>query len=126
MKNSRLSPFVPSAGPVTNLALCPDAIFVLDERVDADGGFPRESFALLAKAGLLIAPFPTAMGGVGLGVHPDTIEHLCATLTMLGKSSRHLLSLPPRAATAAFRASSCRTRSTECCEISKPICASRF
>jgi hypothetical protein len=35
--------------------------------LDEQSGFPAEDFALLASAGLMIAPFPVRAGGLGLG-----------------------------------------------------------
>lgn len=88
MTNTQPIPFVPPFDPVAGMARCAEAIFALDERVDAEGGFPAGSIALLAEAGLLVAPFPPGLGGGGLGSHPATIDTLRTVLTMLGKASQ--------------------------------------
>ncbi|NJC08662.1 acyl-CoA dehydrogenase family protein [Polymorphobacter fuscus] len=79
---------VPAFDPVAAMARCADAIFVQDERTDAIGGFPHDSVALLADAGLLIAPFPVHMGGSALGSREDSIAVLRDVLTMLGNASQ--------------------------------------
>ncbi len=88
MTNSQPVPLVPAMDPVARLSRCADAIWRLDEACDAGGGFPHDSIALLAGAGLLLAPLPPALGGMSLGSDPASMAALCAVLTMLGSSSQ--------------------------------------
>ncbi len=53
---------------------------------DGDGSFPAGDVALLARTGLLHAPFPPAMGGTGLGIGENAAE-LRDVLTALGRGS---------------------------------------
>ena len=53
---------------------------------DHDGGFPAEDIAALARSGLLAAPVPRDMGGLGLGEEPEAAT-LRAVLTRVGYGS---------------------------------------
>lgn len=59
----------------------------MDESVDTTGRFPHDSIALLADAGLLIAPLPRTLGGSGLGTDPAQTKNLAAVLTAVGRAS---------------------------------------
>lgn len=87
MTNPQPILFVPAADPVAAIARCADAIYTADAQTDARDGFPDASIALLAEAGLLLAPFPAALGGSALGSDPDRIDILRTALTMLGNAS---------------------------------------
>ncbi len=80
-------PIVPRFDPAVAAARCADRLFAADEASDASGGFPGAGIALLANAGLLIAPFPASLGGMALGSDPATIDMLRATLTTIGGAS---------------------------------------
>ena len=52
---------------------------------DGDGAFPDEDIAELHRQGLLMAPFPVALGGDGLGIGaPDRLRRV---LTTIGRGS---------------------------------------
>ena len=51
---------------------------------DTDGAFPSEDIVNLHAAGLLLAPFPTAMGGVGLGTDAGDPTALLDVLVAVG------------------------------------------
>lgn len=55
-------------------------------REDHDAGFPAEDIAALARYGLLAAPIPRAVGGLGLGEEPYAAT-LRAVLTQVGYGS---------------------------------------
>ena len=57
---------------------------------DVDGGFPHDDIRDLHAAGLLLAPFPCAMGGVGLGSDPGDLECLMDVLVAIGRGSLSL------------------------------------
>lgn len=54
---------------------------------DADGAFPAEDIAALAAAGLLTAPLPEALGGVGLGTTPHGALPAATALRAIGRAS---------------------------------------
>lgn len=78
---------VPHPDPVAAIRRCADRIFAMDEAVDTTGRFPHDSIALLAEAGLLVAPLPRALGGIGLGSDPLQTAALAAVLTATGRAS---------------------------------------
>ena len=87
MVNPQTIPIVPRFDPVAGAERCADRLYALDEQTDAEGAFPQASIAILASAGLLTAPFPTALGGMALGTLPGTIDALRAVLTTIGNAS---------------------------------------
>lgn len=54
---------------------------------DEDGAFPEAEFAVLAEAGLLAAPLPRRLGGLGLGTEPGGFGVLLRVLEILGWGS---------------------------------------
>ncbi len=54
---------------------------------DADGGFPHADISDLREAGLLLAPFPVAMGGAGLGSDAVDPTALLDVLVAVGRGS---------------------------------------
>lgn len=57
---------------------------------DRDGGFPSTDIEALHAAGLLMAPFPAALGGAGLGSSAPTAEALRDILVAIGRGSLSL------------------------------------
>ena len=57
---------------------------------DRDGGFPSRDIEALHEAGLLLAPFPTNMGGHALGSTASTSETLMEVLVSIGAGSLSL------------------------------------
>ena len=57
------------------------------DRLDRDGGFPRQAFALLREIGALTAPLPRHLGGEGLGTEPDGALPLLDLLRLMGRAS---------------------------------------
>jgi alkylation response protein AidB-like acyl-CoA dehydrogenase len=53
--------------------------------LDEEGRFPAEAFARIGAAGLLSAPLPRALGGLGLGSEPGGTLPLLRALKMLGR-----------------------------------------
>ncbi len=87
MTNPHPLPIVPRFDPAAAAVRCIDRLLATDAATDATGSFPDDAIALLASAGLLIAPFPASLGGMALGSDPDTIDRLRATLTTIGGAS---------------------------------------
>ena len=56
-------------------------------RLDRDGGFPEQAFALLRQAGALVAPLPRAFGGLGLGTEAAGCEGMLDLLRLVGRGS---------------------------------------
>lgn len=56
-------------------------------RLDRDGGFPEQAFALLREAGALTAPLPRHLSGGGLGTEPGGAMALFDLLRLLGGAS---------------------------------------
>ena len=54
---------------------------------DVDGGFPDADIGHLHAAGLLLAPFPEAIGGVGLGSNANDPTELLDVLVAVGHGS---------------------------------------
>ena len=57
------------------------------DRLDRDGGFPEQAFALLREAGAMTAPLPPALGGLGLGLEPEGALGMLELLRLLGRGS---------------------------------------
>jgi alkylation response protein AidB-like acyl-CoA dehydrogenase len=57
------------------------------EALDADGGFPSEEVRLLGDCGLLAAPLPPALGGVGLGYGFGGAKALARVFARIGGAS---------------------------------------
>lgn len=55
--------------------------------LDADGGFPSDDVAALARAGALRAVVPTLLGGLGIGTEPGRAAATAAVLHLLGSGS---------------------------------------
>jgi alkylation response protein AidB-like acyl-CoA dehydrogenase len=55
--------------------------------IDQSGSFPEKEFASIASAGLLIAPLPRDLGGVGLGFESQSTRHLLQLLRVFGKGN---------------------------------------
>ncbi len=53
--------------------------------LDEEGRFPHEAFGRIAEAGLLAAPLPRALGGLGLGCEPGRTLPLLQVLQWLGR-----------------------------------------
>ena len=58
--------------------------------LDHDGAFPDADIADLHAAGLLLAPFPPALGGLALGSDPDDPTRLLEILVEIGSGSLSL------------------------------------
>ncbi len=56
-------------------------------RLDREGGFPEQAFALLEAAGALAAPLPQPLGGLGLGTEPEAGEAILEALRLIGRGS---------------------------------------
>jgi alkylation response protein AidB-like acyl-CoA dehydrogenase len=54
------------------------------DRFDAAGHFPSEALDMLRDGGLLAAPVPVRLGGVGMGTSPEGAGALAVTLRRLG------------------------------------------
>ena len=54
---------------------------------DHDGAFPAEDLAALPDIGMLAAPLPRRLGGLGLGTEPDGAAALCTALRLVGRAS---------------------------------------
>ena len=85
-------PAVTEPGPTTNRAaallgavqaLVP-AMQARASALDRDGAFPDADLAALADAGLLVAPLPEALGGLGAGTEPGGAELARALLVLCG------------------------------------------
>ncbi|WP_082455356.1 acyl-CoA dehydrogenase family protein [Hymenobacter sp. AT01-02] len=66
-------------------ALAP-RLFAQAPHSDQPGGFPTAEFAWLRSAGLLVAPLPVSLGGVGLGA-PTHTRTLLSTLRHIGRGN---------------------------------------
>lgn len=55
--------------------------------LDMDSGLPTEDVAALAAAGLLLAPLPRSLGGLGWGSEPAGALPLLRVLRLLGRAS---------------------------------------
>ncbi|MBV8506493.1 MAG: acyl-CoA/acyl-ACP dehydrogenase [Alphaproteobacteria bacterium] len=55
--------------------------------LDHDGAFPAEDVASLGGIGLLAAPLPRELGGLGLGTAQDGAAPLCLALRLIGRTS---------------------------------------
>ncbi len=55
--------------------------------LDSDGAFPSEDVAAIAASGGLLAPFPVAAGGLGLGTSPAGAAGLLELLRLLGRGN---------------------------------------
>lgn len=55
--------------------------------LDRDAAFPAQDFAELRALGLLAAPLPTALGGLGLGTEPAGADGLRRLLILLGRGN---------------------------------------
>ena len=53
---------------------------------DADAAYPADLLADLHRAGLLAAPLPPALGGVGLGIAPGTRHAMLRVLAEVGRA----------------------------------------
>ena len=60
-----------------------DVLFDLGASIDAAGAFPHDAIAVLHRAGLLVAPFAAAYGGIGLGCQGRPSE-LVQVLRLIG------------------------------------------
>ena len=58
--------------------------------LDADAQFPAEDIACLQTLGLLAAPLPRALGGIGAGTEPSGADELFALLRILGEANLSL------------------------------------
>ncbi|MGI4747795.1 MAG: acyl-CoA dehydrogenase family protein [Janthinobacterium lividum] len=67
-----------------------DAFDAEASRLDREGGFPDEGFALLRGAGALLAPLPRRVGGQGLGTEPAGALGLLSMLRTIGRGSLSL------------------------------------
>lgn len=56
-------------------------------RLDGEGGLPGEDVAALGAAGLLAAPLPRALGGLGWGSEPGGTGPLMRALRRIGRAS---------------------------------------
>ncbi|ATR19852.1 acyl-CoA dehydrogenase family protein [Roseomonas sp. FDAARGOS_362] len=56
-------------------------------RLDGEGGLPVEEVAALGAAGLLVAPLPAALGGLGWGSEPGGTKPLMRALRRIGRAS---------------------------------------
>lgn len=54
---------------------------------DADGSFPAQDFRELAEEGLLLAPFPSRLGGSGLASEADAAQACASILALMGWAS---------------------------------------
>ena len=68
----------PRAGPALQ-----DRAAALDEQ----GGFPAEDIAALARSGVLMAPLPLALGGLGWGTHPSGADDVREALRLVGRGN---------------------------------------
>jgi alkylation response protein AidB-like acyl-CoA dehydrogenase len=55
--------------------------------LDRNGGFPRDDLDLLRELGVLAAPLPTALGGLGMGTEPEGALDLMEALRLIGRGS---------------------------------------
>lgn len=81
---------MPAAALVEAVAAYLDVFDVEASRLDRDGGFPEEGFALLRGAGALLAPLPRQLGGHGLGTEPAGALGLLSLLRTIGRGSLSL------------------------------------
>lgn len=75
------------------IALVADHLDAFDAEaggLDRDSGFPEEGFALLSKAGALLAPLPRRLGGQGLGTEPAGALGMLSLLRTIGRGSLSL------------------------------------
>jgi alkylation response protein AidB-like acyl-CoA dehydrogenase len=56
-------------------------------KLDRSGGFPAEDIAALAALGMLAAPVPVALGGLGMGTEPEGVTALFHALATIGQGS---------------------------------------
>jgi alkylation response protein AidB-like acyl-CoA dehydrogenase len=54
---------------------------------DASAEFPDTEFDLLRAAGILAAPLPVALGGLGFGTEPEAAEDTALLLRLIGRAS---------------------------------------
>ncbi len=67
-----------------------DGVTVIEQeadRLDREGGFPEQAFALLREIGAMTAPLPRHLGGQGLGTEPDGAAALLDLLRLMGRAS---------------------------------------
>lgn len=57
------------------------------ERLDAEAAFPEEDMAALRETGLLVAPVPKRLGGLGAGTEPAGAGPLFELLRLLGRGN---------------------------------------
>jgi alkylation response protein AidB-like acyl-CoA dehydrogenase len=55
--------------------------------LDAGGDFPSDDIDALRRLGLLAAPLPTALGGLGLGTQADAAQDTMDVLRLLGRGN---------------------------------------
>jgi len=55
--------------------------------LDQNGAFPTKDIALLRRLGLLAAPVPTELGGLGLGTEPDAALDIMEVLRLIGRGN---------------------------------------
>lgn len=79
-----------SFDPRKSAALVGSDAFLRAVEVDSDGAFPTDDLAALHRAGLLLAPFPTGMGGIGLGSDREDPTALMDVLVAIGRGSLSL------------------------------------
>ncbi len=66
------------------------SISAMQERagpLDRDGAFPAEDIKAIAASGGLLAPFPVAAGGLGLGTSPAGASGLLELLQLIGRGN---------------------------------------
>lgn len=87
MRNARPARVVPVPDAVVAIRALAAELFADAAATDEAAAFPAREVARLAEAGLLMAPFPVAIGGAGLGVDPATADAARAVLTTIGRAS---------------------------------------
>src|SRR6185437_15656418 len=55
--------------------------------LDQDNAFPTQDIASLRQLGLLAAPVPTELGGLGLGTEPDAAIDIMEVLRLIGRGN---------------------------------------
>lgn len=75
------------AGLLTRLRQAVPAIASRAPALDEAGAFPAEDIDALQRIGLLAAPLPEALGGLGMGTEPDGAADLLAVFRALGRAN---------------------------------------
>lgn len=55
--------------------------------IDQNGAFPQREFELIAETGLLAAPLPRKLGGIGLGIEASVTRELLILLKLIGRGN---------------------------------------